>query len=258
MSADLSILMPALAAGLLMMLIHVPLGQEVLRRGIIFIDLSLAQLAAMGAIIAGLLGLGQAATQACALTCALLGGLFFRAMEKYFLEIAEAVIGCVFVLSATLVVLILAGNPHGAEHINDILSGQLLFATWGSVAFAGTVFVSAAALVYFKPETFLRKYFYIVLPIVITTSVQICGVYLVFASLIFPAVATSYIKDEKKRRIAEYAGETFGLAAGLAVSFYFDLPAGPAAVWGISLMMPVCLAAKEKDQKSKQKTKIFS
>jgi zinc/manganese transport system permease protein len=106
--------------------------------------------------------------------------------------------------------------------------------------------MTATALIYAKPEIFLKKYFYLVLACVITTSVQICGVYLVFASLIFPAVATSYMKNESNRRLTEYAGETFGFVFGLMVSYYFDLPAGPAVVWAISLMMPICLIAKVK------------
>ena len=81
--SELLILLPALTIGLLMMLIHVPLGQEVLKRGIIFIDLTLAQLAAQGAIFAGTLELGVVATQAVALLCAVLGGLFFKAMETF-------------------------------------------------------------------------------------------------------------------------------------------------------------------------------
>lgn len=242
---ELTILLPALVIGILMMLIHVPLGQEVLRRKIIFIDLSLAQLAAMGAIFAGLFDFGLVITQSCALACALIGGLFFKAIEKHLPDIAEAVIGCSFVLSATLILLILSGNPHGHEHINDILSGQLLFATWGNVAFAGTLFLIATALIYTYPKIFLKKYFYIILAIVITTSVQVCGVYLVFASLIFPAVATYYITNKTKRRIIEYAGETFGLLSGLLASYWFDLPTGPAVVWGISLMMPICLVLRK-------------
>ena len=79
--SELLILLPALVIGLLMMLIHVPLGQEVLRRGIIFIDLSLAQLAAMGAIFSGMLELGIFFSQAAALFCAFLGGLFFLEMD---------------------------------------------------------------------------------------------------------------------------------------------------------------------------------
>ncbi|MBR2273696.1 MAG: metal ABC transporter permease [Alphaproteobacteria bacterium] len=243
---ELLILLPALTIGLLMMLIHVPLGQEVLRRGIIFIDLSLAQLAAMGAIFAGILGLGSIASQAAALFFAFLGGLFFKKLEMQFKEIAEAVIGCTFVLSATLAILAVAGHPHGAEHINDILSGQLLFASWQNVLVAGTVFLSATLLIYAKPEIFLKKYFYVLLAVVITTSVQVCGVYLVFASLIFPAVATSYMKNEHQRRITEYLGESFGFIIGLIFSYYFDLPAGPSVVWGISLMMPICLMLKSK------------
>ena len=108
------------------------------------------------------------------------------------------------------------------------------------------MFLSTTLLIYAKSETFLKKYFYIVLACVITTSVQICGVYLVFSSLIFPVVTTSYMKNESNRRLTEYAGETFGFVFGLMVSYYFDLPAGPAVVWVISLMMLICLIAKVK------------
>ena len=89
---------------------------------------------------------------------------------------------------------------------------QLLFASWQNVVFAGAVFLSATALVYTRPELFLKKYFYIVLACVITTSVQICGVYLVFASLIFPAVATSYMTDERNtcyKNEAEFESSAF-------------------------------------------------
>ena len=242
---ELSILFPALCIGLLMMLIHVPLGQEVLKRGIVFIDLSLAQLAAMGAIFAGILDFNYVLTQIFALCFAILGGLLFFFVEKNFKEITEAIIGCTFVLSATLVIIVMSSIPHGAEHINDILSGQLLFVTTKNILYAGTIFLTATFLIYKKPEIFLKKYFYLTLSIIITTSVQICGVYLVFASLIFPAVATNYITNAKKRRIIEYLGETFGFIIGLTFSFYLDLPAGPAIVWGISCMIPVCLFFKK-------------
>lgn len=243
---ELSILIPALCIGLLMMLIHVPLGQEVLKRGIVFIDLSLAQLAAMGAIFAGLLEFNYVLTQIFALLFAILGGMLFFFVEKHFKEITEAIIGCTFVLSATLVIIVMSSVPHGAEHINDILSGQLLFVTWKNILYAGFIFLSATFLIYKNPQVFLKKYFYIVLSVVITTSVQICGVYLVFASLIFPAVATNYIKNAKRRRVIEYLGETLGFILGLTLSFYFDLPTGPAVVWGISCMIPVCLILKNK------------
>ncbi|MBQ9235580.1 MAG: hypothetical protein IJ184_03855 [Alphaproteobacteria bacterium] len=65
--------------------------------------------------------------------------------------------------------------------------------------------------------------------------------FIVKPQLRFPAVATSYMQNERKRRIIEYLGETFGLAGGLLASYYFDLPTGPAIVWGIALMMPLCL-----------------
>ena len=250
MISELSILLPALVAGLLMMIIHVPLGQEVLQRGVIFVDLSLAQLAAMGAVFASMFGFEFIETQICALIFALLGGLFFKYIEQKHKAVSEAVIGCTFVLSATLVLLAMSGNPHGDEHINDILSGQLLFVSWEQILFAGSVFVLATVLVYLRPNVFLKKHFYLILAIVITTSVQICGVYLVFASLIFPAVGTYYVSNHSKRRLLEYLGESMGFISGLLLSFYFDLSAGPAIVWGIAVaMMFIFIAIEIKSSK---------
>ncbi|MDR1009113.1 MAG: metal ABC transporter permease [Rickettsiales bacterium] len=285
---DIAILVPAFVAGALMLLIHVPLGREVLRRGAVFIDLSLAQLAAMGAIFAEVLGMPFFATQASAFFFAFLGALLFKWLERKHVDIEKAIndgrgnaqgkqlaavkpsstslmlapslqdappevvrlavgvslikwnevaIGCTFVLSTAFVLLVLSVNPHGAEHINNILSGQLLLADWGRILFSGGIFIVAAALVYSKPSLFLGRWFYPVIAAVITVSVQLCGVYLVFASLVFPAVGTYFVRGKFRRRALEYAGAMAGLVGGLFASFYFDLATGPAIVWGIALAM---------------------
>lgn len=231
---ELSILLPAFVLSLLMMMIHVPLGQEVLKRGVVFADLSLAQLAATGAVIAGLADLNTVEVQSFALLSALCGALFFNYIERHHKNIAEAVIGCTFVLSATSVLLVLSAQTHGGEHINDILSGQLLFVSWKNVFFAGTVFLFATIFIYRFPDIFSEKYFYVMLAVIVTTSVQMCGVYMVFASLVFPAAATFYVENKERRRILEYAGESSGIFFGLVISYFGDYPAGPAIVWSMS------------------------
>ena len=126
---EISILLPALIAGLLVIATHAPLGIQVLNRGIVFIDIAIAQIAGVGVIGADFFGWEAqgVAVQICALAAALLGALFLTWTEKRWPEIQEAIIGTVFVLAATLGVLLLASNPHGGEYLKDMLVGQILW-----------------------------------------------------------------------------------------------------------------------------------
>src|SRR5215813_8725930 len=112
---ELSIVIPALIAGLLITATHVPLGNQVLNRGIVFIDIAIAQIAGVGVIAADFFGweteAGGAAVQVSALAAALLGALFLTWTEKRWPDIQEAIIGTVFILAASLSVLLLASNP---------------------------------------------------------------------------------------------------------------------------------------------------
>src|SRR5439155_16963040 len=126
-AVDISILLPALAAGILVTATHVPLGTQVLARGIVFIDLAIAQIAGCGVLLADQLGFEPegAAVQVAALAAALAGALLLTWTEKVWPEVQEAVIGVVFVLGATGSVLLLASNVHGSEHLRDLLVGQI-------------------------------------------------------------------------------------------------------------------------------------
>ena len=127
-SVEFSILWPALIAGLLVTATHVPLGMQVLRKGIVFIDLAIAQIAGLGVIAADAFGFeGSAVVQISALAAALLGALLLTWTDKKFPEVQEAIIGVTFILAATGAVMLLASNPHGEEHMKDILVGQILW-----------------------------------------------------------------------------------------------------------------------------------
>ena len=119
--ANLGILWPALIAGVLVALSHVPLGQQVLRRGIVFIDLAIAQVAALGVIAAETAGLELqgAMTQVAAVVAALLGALLLTWTERKRPEVQEALIGVLFVLASTAQILLLANNPHGGEELKE-------------------------------------------------------------------------------------------------------------------------------------------
>src|SRR3989440_10647644 len=129
-SIDFSILWPALLAGLLVTATHVPLGAQVLARGIVFIDLAIAQIAGCGVLLADRAGFEPEgiAVQVAALIAALAGALLLTWTERRWPDVQEAVIGVVFVLAATGGILLLASNVHGSEHFRDLVVGRVL---WG-------------------------------------------------------------------------------------------------------------------------------
>lgn len=238
---DLSLLAAPMVAGLLVLATHVPLGIEVLRRGIIFIDLAIAQVAALGVIAAGLLHLedlgGAAGTQLAAALAALLGAALLTWTEQRWPEIQEALIGLLFVMAAALGILLLAGNPQGGEHLRDLLAGQILWVGWGSLLPVAILYalllVAWMVLRRFAPSG--RFAFYALFACAVTASVQLVGVLLVFASLIAPAVATRAVSGTKRLAVAYLMGAA-AYAAGLGLSLYADLPAGAMVVCCLGLM----------------------
>jgi zinc/manganese transport system permease protein len=146
-AAELSILLPALAAGILVTATHVPLGTQVLARGIVFIDLAIAQIAGCGVLLADQLGFEPqgAAVQIAALAAALAGALLLTWTERIWPDVQEAVIGVTFVLGATGSVLLLASNVHGSEHLRDLLVGQILWVQWRGLAWTAAVYALVLA-----------------------------------------------------------------------------------------------------------------
>jgi len=236
MSEYLSILLPAMIAGLLVIATHVPMGTVVLARGIVFIDIAIAQIAGTGVIMADLLGFEShdVAVQFAALFAALGGALFLTWTEKRWPKYQEAIIGTVFVLAATLATILLSGNPHGGEYLKELLVGQVL---WVSSAQLLVVAILTAVIcgVWFGigERRIGRMGFYVLFGLAVTASVQMVGVYLVFASLIIPALAT---REARSRRLLKaYAIGAIGFAAGLTVSVLTDLPTGAVIVWSMAL-----------------------
>ena len=231
----IALIAPAFVAGVIISFVHVPLGQEVLRRGIIFLDLAVAQFAALGmmafqafakvdeySVWAGYGRLGAG------LLSAVLCSFLFHVLEKKSGRYQEALIGCAFVLAASLGLLIVANSPHGAEEIKNVLEGQILWTSWSHIQFVLPVFVIVFLIwsVFKNKKLFL---FYPLFAITIPFSVSMVGGYLVFASLIFPALAVERIQNHKV---------FFGLVVsilsyilGLVSSYIFAWPAGPAIVF---------------------------
>ncbi len=233
---DWSIIGPAWLAGLLVLVTHVPLGVRVLQRGIVFIDLAIAQMAGLGVIAAIALGMPPDGfgVQFAALGAAVLGALLFQRVERRAREQQEALIGMTFVLAACAGILLLSGTPHAGEHLQELLVGQILWVGWSELAWLAVVTALVAAVWYWGlPGRLERIGFYLAFAIAVTTSVQLIGVYLVFASLIVPALATLNHSGTLRCTVA-YGLGAVGYVVGLVLSALFDLPSGAAIVWALA------------------------
>lgn len=225
----ISIVGPALVATLMIALTHAPLGIEVLRRGIIFIDLAVAQIAGLGLVAASTL-LHRPSSwimQLMALACAILAGLFFRKVEKAIPEQQEAIIGVSFVLAASLTILLLADHPHGGEEIQHLLSGQMLFVTWEDVITHAPIYALILAVWFLRPSLRAGIGFYLIFALAITSSVQLIGVYVVFASLILPALASVNTKYPNTMALGSSLLSVF---FSIIISIALDAPIGPITV----------------------------
>ncbi len=241
---DPTIIGPALIAGVIVLATHVPLGREVLGRGIIFIDLAVAQIAGLGVIAAHTFGLAEhpIGVQVAALIAALAGAGLLTWSEERFPAVQEALIGVSFVLAATLGILLLADNPHGGEQLRELLVGQILWVTSGMLWAAGVVSALVLAVWFgIGPARLGRTGFYMLFAVVVTFSVQLVGVYLVFASLIVPALATRAFAGRRALLVGWSLGAA-GYAVGLVASAVWDLPTGALIVWALAVLGAIMTA----------------
>lgn len=229
---DLGILGPACVAGLIVLSTHVPLGKQVLARGIIFIDLAIAQIAGLGVILAQYFGIDEHGygVQVAAAMAALAGAGLLAWTDRRWPEYQEPLIGTLFVLAATGGLLLLANNPQGSEHLKDLLVGQILWVSFAQLIPAALLSVLLLAFMWWRRGHLAGLMFYVVFALAITASVQLVGVYLVFASLIVPALATAGMQG-KWRLVVAYSIGVAGYVLGLSLSAVLDLPSGALIVW---------------------------
>ncbi|MCM2678445.1 metal ABC transporter permease [Echinimonas agarilytica] len=233
------ILLPAFVAGLLVLSTHIPLGYQVLKRGIIFIDLAIAQVAALGIVMAHQFhfeGLFTGAEYIVSGVFAVAAGTLLALLEKRVHHELEAVIGCCYVLAATAGLLVLAHDPHGGELLKQTLSGSILWVTWDTLLWHGLVVSAVLLTMLLKPNVLKGVWFYALFAIAITSAVELVGVYLVFASLIMVPLATQAMKAGSKRLFTAYGLSALAYALGLTASAYWDLPSGATLVWCLALI----------------------
>ncbi len=243
--------------------IHVYLGIHVISRGVIFVDLALAQIADLGATVAFLCGLPHegGATYFVSLAFTLLGAAVFamtRNVEKRKVP-QEAIIGVTYAISSAAIILLMDKSSHGAEHIKDMLVGNILWVTWPEVLMTLGLY-SLISIFHFKfrkqfllislnPEEAKRKkyslklwdmLFYSSFGFVITSSVKVAGVLLVFSYLVVPSVIGMLFSRTIRGRLMIGWGVGFLASVfGLTASYFFDLPTGACLVvlFGILLFL---------------------
>ncbi len=257
--SELVFLLPAFIACLVLTGIHTYLGIHVIQREVIFLDIALAQIAALGITVGHLWHFepDSAAAYAFALSFTAIGAILFTFLKSKKVP-QEAMIGVAFAVSSALAVLVADRLPHGGEHIKYVLSGNILWVSWPLIIKTAVIYALVGVFHFVFRRQFLSisqnpelaaqqgtriwfwdLLFYLTFGIVITSSVQMGGILLVFSFLIVPALCSLLFLSKIRGRVL--FGWLIGAlvsAAGIAASYRWDLPTGPAivAVFGIALL----------------------
>ena len=251
-------------AGLVLTGIHAYLGVHVVERGVIFVDLSLAQIAALGTTMALIMGYGpgDSASYLISLAFTIIGAAIF-ALTRIHHETRipqEAIIGIVYAVSAAAAILVMSKAPQETEHLKDMLVGNILAVSWHTVIKTAILYALVGLFHFIFRKKFLAisvgqhvgtnvavdnvKFwdflFYTSFGFVVTSSVAIAGVLLVFSYLIVPSVGAMLFANSIGKRLA--IGWTMGAvvtALGVIVSFKADLPTGATIVctFGVALAL---------------------
>jgi zinc/manganese transport system permease protein len=266
----LELMLPALVVSLILVGIHGYLGIHIIARGVIFVDLALAQVAALGWAAAGLglsaklsalIGIPVAeAGYAIGLAATLLAAALFSVtrMEHNYVP-QEAIIGIVYVVASAGTILLASQAPRGSEHVEELLSGSLLWVSWAEILKTGLIYSCIGAIhwllrrrfftISLQPEEARAKgwsvawwdfLFYGLFGVVVTSSVAIAGVLVVFSFLVIPAVI-AFLFTTRPGSLLTIAWSTGTLATilGLYVSYETDLPTGPTVVCAFALALMI-------------------
>lgn len=259
----LDLMIPPVVAALLILSIHAYLGLHVIAREVIFVDLAFAQIAALGTTVALLAGieLGTTMSLVFALGATLLGALIFSFTRMEDSPVPqEAIIGIAYVVASAAVILLAGLTAEGAEHIKETLTGTLIWVGWKEI---GKMAVAYAVVGLF--HFFLRRYFlavsfhpekaekvrlwdflfYLSFGIVISFSVEIAGVLMVFSSLVIPAVVAFFFTDRfSAALLLAWGSGAVAIIGGIGASFYWDLATGPLLVCAFGAVLVIAMALR--------------
>jgi len=254
------LMLAPLVAALVLIMLHAYLGIHIIARGVIFVDLALAQVAALGFTSATLMGFepGSLAGYLLSVTATLIGAAILsvsRIKHEYVTQ--EALIGAVFVTASAATILLAAQAPRGSEHVEELLTGTLLWVTWAEIWQTAIIYAVVGGIHWLLREKFLTIslkpgeaaakgwrlrwwdfVFYGLFGVVVTSSVGIAGVLVVFSFLVIPAViAFMFAKKPAQLLAVAWAVGIVSTVLGLFASFQFDLPTGPVIVCVFALTL---------------------
>ena len=269
-SATLAFLAAPFVASLILTGIHAYLGVHVIERGVIFVDLSLAQIAALGAAIAILLPITGGDPHApvvywISLGFTFIGAAVFSTIRGHRARIPqEAIIGICYAVASAAAILAMSKATSESEHLKDMLVGNILAVSWGEVGKTAVLYGAIGTFHYIFRKKFLAIsldheaavaqglsvrfwdfLFYASFGFVVTSSVAIAGVLLVFCYLIVPSVAAMLYADTVGRRLA--IGWTMGTivsAIGVYLSLVLDLPTGATIVCTFGIVLALMAAVR--------------
>jgi zinc/manganese transport system permease protein len=257
-----------LVACMVIVAVHSYLGLHVLAREVIFVDLSLAQVAALGSTVAILIGAEPDSTRAFlySLGFTTVGAALFaltRTAHGKGRVPQEAIIGIVYVVASAAALLVADRTPRGGEAIKDILVGSLLWVGWPAIGRLAVVYSAVGVFHWLLRRRFLRIsfepaeveregwrlrwwdfWFYLSFGVVITFSVPIVGVLLVFSFLVVPAaIAFQFTREWGYLAAISWVAGTLASSGGLWLSFRYDLPTGPVIVCVFGLFLLAAMLA---------------
>ena len=267
--AEFFTFMSAPAAGcIILSIIFTYFGCHVLKREIVFVDLSMAQLAALGATVAFIMEieLGTPESLAISILFVLVGGAFFTWTRSFSHRVPqEAVIGIVYIVAASAALLLSSFSVHGDEHLKTMLSGSILWTSWKDVIrqLAVSLIVAVLLVIYHKKieeqslsyrslrTTGISSFwkwdflFYVLLGMVIVFFIKTAGIFTIFTFLIIPATCAALFVDQLFKQFV--AGSILAIAVsliGLTLSFYLDLPTGATLVcsFGATFLIALILS----------------
>src|SRR6202162_1674450 len=241
MTEALGFLWPSFLVAVCLVGIHAYFGIKVIARNVIFVDLALAQIAALGATVAFMLGhpAQSLATYGYSLTFTLLAAVLLAFTRAWATRVPqEALIGVIYVVAAAASILLIDRAPQGAEHLKQILTGNILTSGLNEIAVIVPLYLAVALLHFLLRHRLARSgsllwefVFYATFGMVVTSSVALAGVLLVFSFLIIPAaIGVLYVSTLARQLAIGWTAGTLTSAVGLVASFAFDLPTGATMV----------------------------
>jgi zinc/manganese transport system permease protein len=259
----LDLILVPLVAALVILAINAYFGLHIIRRGVIFVDLAFAQIAALGSTVAFLLGFhaDDPLSYVFAFLFTLFGALLFSFTRvEHGTVTQEAYIGISYVVASAAVILLSSFTPEGAEHIKETLTGSLIWATWPTVLRMAAVYAIIALFLWFarKPMIAVTFFphavrnvrlwdfiFYVAFGIAITFSVNLAGVLLIFSTLVIPAViAFLYTHRLVPALIIAWISGAIAIIGGVAISFAWDITTGPLLVCSFGAVLVLAAALR--------------